>query len=139
MFNFKNVIILSIALFCFACNNDKSRTSVKVPVGDTVRSLAVFKSAASGIAEAGIIKKFYVADTLTWKMDGNDRQILTGGLDSFYLIAYSLPVSDSTGSYLKDSSGKTKTMQQEIPTDKKWVADGFQNLDSAIRYINALK
>lgn len=149
MFNLPKTILYlfllaGICLICFlvfGCSGKSTNQSSKATHKDStpVKVLAVFKSAATGQAEAGIIKKVFVADTLSWKMDGNSRQELKYGPDSFYIITYNLPMMDSTGKEMRDSAGRPRFKQQEIPTDKKWVRSGWENLDSAIKELNELK
>lgn len=139
------LFLVGVCLICFlvfGCSDKSTNQSSKAPNRDSsgpVKVLAVFKSAGTGQAEAGIIKKVFVTDTLSWKMDGSLRQELKYGPDSFYIITYNLPMMDSTGKEMRDSAGRPRFRQQEIPTDKKWVRSGWENLDSAIKELNELK
>lgn len=150
MSNFSKIIVAALILLtclvmylfvtgCSSGSSTKPPAQSKRNSYDTVRVLAAFKSAATGQADAAIIKKVFIPDTLSWKEVSPGIQKMLPGPDSFYIISYTVPIRDSTGNVKKDSSGKPMLQIQNVATDKKWVRSGFENIDSTIRELNELK
>lgn len=127
--------IIAIVLLV-SCGNKSKDTGVSKVTYDTANSILAYyiPPDQSKIAFGPIVR--VTIDSTMWKLVDSVTIKKEPGLDTTYFVSHFPSFQDSTGLMYLDSAAGRKAMMGWWQTDKSFVRNGWEDGDSALKYLS---